>query len=90
MAVGTGFHFYTSKNDWLLVMIPWRNLAEEALNCWLSYTMSQPVQFNLAVLCLFALQYVGIRQITQLVKELVTSFEQSQDLTKVNSSIKHS
>jgi hypothetical protein len=46
-----------------IIMLLFRNLAEEVLNCWLSYTMSQPVQFDLGVLFLFALQYIGIRAI---------------------------
>jgi hypothetical protein len=66
-------------------MMSWRNVAEEALNCWLSYTMSQPVQFDLAVLCLFALQYLGVRQIMKLVKELVISFDQQHKLLKSQS-----
>jgi hypothetical protein len=37
-----------------------KSLAEGTFNCWLSYTMSQPVQFDLAILACLVLQYVGI------------------------------
>jgi hypothetical protein len=37
-----------------------KSLAENSMNCWLSYTLSQPVQFDLAILGLFALEYVGV------------------------------
>lgn len=36
-----------------------KSIAEEIFNCWLSYTTSQPVQFDLAILLCFLLQYVG-------------------------------
>jgi hypothetical protein len=62
-------------------MLPFRNLAEEALNCWLSYTMSQPVQFDLAVLILFALQYIGIRAIWNYIAYILTDSEKLSALT---------
>jgi hypothetical protein len=83
MAVGILFHFHTENDG--RIMMSWRNVAEEALNCWLSYTMSQPVQFDLAVLCLFALQYLGVREIMKLVKELILSFDQHHKLMKPHS-----
>ena len=69
-------------------MIPFKNFAEETVNCWLSYTMSMPVSFDLPVIFLFLIQYFGFRQIrdffayqrsgTQL--ELPQDPEQSLDL----------
>jgi hypothetical protein len=44
-------------------MISFRSLAEEAINCWLSYAMSMPVSFNLSVIFLFLIQYLGFKQI---------------------------
>ena len=53
-------------------MIPFRNLAEEAMNCWLSYTMSMPVCFDLSVIFLFLVQYMGFRQIWDFCSQLGT------------------
>jgi hypothetical protein len=53
----------------IIDMVPFRSLAEEVVNCWLSYTMSQPVQFDLTVLFLFALQYIGARELLFLIRQ---------------------
>jgi hypothetical protein len=37
-----------------------KSTAEEAINCWLSYTMSQPVHFDMAIIACLALQYIGL------------------------------
>jgi hypothetical protein len=37
-----------------------KTFAEGMFNGWLSYAMSQPVQFDLAILLCFVLQYLGV------------------------------
>jgi hypothetical protein len=44
-----------------------KNVAQEAVNCWLTYAMSQPVNFNLAIIALFILQYTGVDYVKNLV-----------------------
>ncbi|HYC87411.1 MAG TPA: hypothetical protein VEB86_19395 [Chryseosolibacter sp.] len=36
-----------------------KNLTENLLNCWLSYSVSQPIQLDLTILVVFLLQYIG-------------------------------
>jgi hypothetical protein len=59
----------------IIDMVPFRSLAQELINCWLSYTMSQPVQFDIALLFLFALQYVGFHQIWILFQQYKSCFK---------------
>jgi hypothetical protein len=37
-----------------------KNFAEHGLNWWLSYTMSQPVQFDISIIALLTVQYMGL------------------------------
>jgi hypothetical protein len=50
----------------IIDIVPIRNFLEEVMNIWLSYTMSQPVYFDIGILFLFALQYLGLKQIAGL------------------------
>ena len=47
----------------LLAMFPIRNIIQEIFNCWLSYATSQPVSFDMEVVMIFVLQYVGLSQL---------------------------
>lgn len=38
---------------------PLRKCAENAMNCWLTYVLSQPVKFDIFALTAFLLHYVG-------------------------------
>jgi hypothetical protein len=60
-------------------IIPFKNFAEEALNCWLSYTMSQPVSFDIAIVFLFALQYFGIKRMSNLFSLIVSGQPETSD-----------
>lgn len=40
-----------------------KSLAEELINCWLTYAMSQPVTFDLPVIAIFLLEYFGIKTV---------------------------
>lgn len=35
---------------------------EQMMNCWLSYVMAQPINFDTKILWCFALRYVGIER----------------------------
>jgi hypothetical protein len=48
-----------------------KDTAEGFLNWWLSYTMSQPVSFDLTILCFFFLQYAGVWKIFEGVNEVL-------------------
>ena len=37
-----------------------KNYAEQGLNWYLSYTTAQPIDFDLAIIALFAMQYFGL------------------------------
>jgi hypothetical protein len=50
-----------------------KTLAEEAVNSWLSYTMSQPVYFDLAILVCFFLQYLGLRKLVTITETIEDS-----------------
>ena len=40
-------------------------LVREAINCWLRYTLSQPIDIDVSILVVFVLQYFGLRRIGQ-------------------------
>lgn len=40
-----------------------KSLAQEAINCWLRYTLSQPISIDIAILGIFAIQYFGLNKI---------------------------
>lgn len=40
-----------------------KSLAQEAINCWLRYTLSQPISIDIAILGIFAIQYFGLNRI---------------------------
>lgn len=44
-------------------IVPVKSIAENVVNCWLSYSLSQPMEFDLQVLFLFGLQYFGFTQL---------------------------
>lgn len=52
-------------------MIALKFIMKDIVNCWLSYTLSQPVEFDVAVALYFLLQYVGIIQLSALVKQVM-------------------
>jgi hypothetical protein len=54
----------------LLHIDSFKNVAEEVVNCWLTYAMSQPVNFNLAVITLFVLQYIGLNHVKNVVTRM--------------------
>lgn len=58
--------------DMKLLMSKFQNksLVQEAVNCWLRYTLSQPVDFDLRIVFLFTLQLVGVNQLSKLVEEV--------------------
>ena len=49
-------------------------LLEGALNWWLSYTMSQPVSFDLTILFFFLLEYIGATYFVTHIKTAIRSF----------------
>ncbi|WP_254153320.1 hypothetical protein [Chryseosolibacter indicus] len=51
-------------------MIDLKTLAEELINCWLTYAMSQPVTFDLAIIFLFVLEYFGIKTAWEFIQKL--------------------
>ena len=40
-----------------------KTFAQEAINCWLRYTLSQPITIDLSMLIIFAVQYFGIAKV---------------------------
>lgn len=40
-------------------LIQVKTTTEDVLNCWLSYIVSQPVSFDLQILLIFFLEYIG-------------------------------
>jgi hypothetical protein len=46
-----------------------RSFTEELINWWLSYTMAQPITFDLSIIGLFAIQYIGLGVIIRMVRE---------------------
>ena len=45
-----------------------KSLAQEAVNCWLRYTLSQPISIDISILLLFAIQYFGLNRIAFLLE----------------------
>ena len=57
-----------------------KTLAQEAVNCWLRYTLSQPVSIDISILLVFSIQYFGLDRIAFLLEQmqkLMTSAFQS-------------
>lgn len=54
----------------LFHIIPIKNTVEQAVNCWLSYTLSQPINVDLAVVGVFIIQYVGFDYIKELISQI--------------------
>lgn len=52
-------------------MIAVKFIMKDIVNCWLSYTLSQPVEFDVAVMLYFLLQYAGIIQLSGLLKQVI-------------------
>jgi hypothetical protein len=50
----------------LSIAIRNRSLAQEAVNCWLRYALSQPVSIDLPILLFFLAQYFGLERIALL------------------------
>lgn len=53
-----------------------KSLAQEAINCWLRYTLSQPVSIDISILMIFAVQYFGLPKLVfllQRIQELTVS-----------------
>ncbi|MDV3308068.1 MAG: hypothetical protein LOY03_04535 [Cyclobacteriaceae bacterium] len=46
-----------------------KSLAQEAVNCWLRYTLSQPISIDLPILLFFVAQYFGVSQIAALLEK---------------------
>jgi hypothetical protein len=47
----------------LLHIEQFKNYIEHFINCWLSYSMSQPVNVDLAMVVFFIFQYFGFRHL---------------------------
>lgn len=45
-----------------------KTLAQEAVNCWLRYTLSQPISIDISILLIFAIQYFGLNRIAFLLE----------------------
>jgi hypothetical protein len=45
------------------------SVVKQFVNCWLAYTLSQPVDFDVSTIFYFFLQYFGITQLTEAVTE---------------------
>jgi hypothetical protein len=61
----------------LSIVISNKSLAQEAVNCWLRYVLSQPISIDLPILIFFIAQYFGLTRIVpflEKVKEAVASF----------------
>lgn len=58
-------------------MIALKFIMKDLVNCWLSYTLSQPVEFDVAVMLYFLLQYIGVIQLTGLLKQVVPNLSVS-------------
>jgi|GEM_PF-5520392 len=48
-----------------LLVDQFKATCENILNCWLSYSISQPIQFDMAILSWFALHYVGFAKFSR-------------------------
>ncbi len=60
----------------LSIAIRNKSLAQEAVNCWLRYTLSQPISIDLPILLFFVAQYFGITRISAFLtrgKEVLSS-----------------
>lgn len=60
----------------LSIAIQNKSLAQEAVNCWLRYALSQPISIDLPILFFFVAQYFGLTRIASLVekgKEAISS-----------------
>ncbi|HEY8511917.1 MAG TPA: hypothetical protein VIL31_08160 [Cyclobacteriaceae bacterium] len=60
----------------LSIAIRNKSLAQEAVNCWLRYALSQPISIDLPILFFFAAQYFGLERLAVLLakgKEALTS-----------------
>jgi len=49
-----------------------KNFVEEIFNAWLTYATSQPVNFDLAVIVFFILQYTGVLYIRNACGKMVS------------------
>jgi hypothetical protein len=49
------------------------------VNCWLSYTLSQPVEIDITILLYFVMQYVGIMKLTDLLEKGRSCFQPFSD-----------
>ncbi|HEY4655139.1 MAG TPA: hypothetical protein VIH22_11535 [Cyclobacteriaceae bacterium] len=47
-----------------------RSLAQEAVNCWLRYVLSQPVNLDIPILLFFIAQFIGLAKISSLLEQL--------------------
>jgi hypothetical protein len=43
-----------------------KNIVENTLNCWLSYSISQPIQFDITILMWFLIRYFGFYKILEI------------------------
>jgi hypothetical protein len=49
-------------------------LLQEVFNCWLAYATSQPVNFDLKIIIIFACHYFGVMQMWMLVRSAINRF----------------
>ena len=60
----------------LSIHITNKSLAQEAINCWLRYVLSQPISIDLPILLFFIAQYFGLARIASFIeksKEVLSS-----------------
>lgn len=63
------FFLYTQYMKTLSIHIRNKSLAQEAINCWLRYALSQPISIDLPILLFFIAQYFGLTRIAVLVEK---------------------
>lgn len=44
-----------------------KSLAQEAINCWLRYVLSQPISIDLPILFFFVAQYFGLASVASFI-----------------------
>jgi hypothetical protein len=47
-----------------------KSIAQEAVNCWLRFALSQPIDIDIQILLIFTLQYFGLSRISVVLEYL--------------------
>lgn len=52
----------------LIQMAEIKGFTQGLVNCWLSYIVSQPVRFDLDILMIFLMEYIGVMAILEMMR----------------------